>query len=379
MIGIDTITFPCVPVRQPIGTFYLGVMPYSVLTGIASADTRRLANKDTDFENYLGIQRPLNPKRVAEIAQYVNTLDATFPNTIIIAVDAHCATIDTAANVMTLAPFAGDDETPAIRYQDMARIIDGQHRVKGLEQYHGDEFDVCITVFVSIDVAEQANIFSTVNLAQTKVNRSLAFDLFALATSRSPQKTCHDVAVALDLGKNSPLRSRIKRLGVATDGRFNETITQATFVMALMRFISTDPAADREDLRRNRKIPLANAAVLQDLPFRNLFIEGNDLEIAKIVRSFFTAVARRWPDAWNNFGRGSVLNKTNGFRALMRLLKPAYLHITSPGGDASAEDFQQILGRIRAADNHFTTEFFPPGSTGEGRLARYLIEESDLD
>jgi DGQHR domain-containing protein len=375
----DPIIFPCVPVTQPIGTFYVGVMPAGVLTGIAWTDVRRLANKDRDFENYLGIQRPLNPKRVKEICKYVATYDATFPNAIIIAVHAKCAAIDKDGSSMALTPFAGDDDIAPIPYEAMARIIDGQHRVAGLKDFEGPDFDVIVTVFVSIDVAEQANIFATVNLAQTKVNKSLAFDLFALAQSRSPQKTCHDIAVALDQSSNSPLNSRIKRLGVATDGRFNETITQATFVEALMKYISSNPASDRDLLMRGKRPPLASADQLLKMPFRNLFIEERDLGIAKVVRNLFTAVSRRWPGAWNDFGQGNMLNKTNGFRGIMRFLKPSYLHITSPGGAADTEDFEKLLGRIEAGSDYFTTERFPPGSSGEGRLARYLIEAAKLE
>ena len=102
------------------------------------------------------------------------------------------------------------------------------------------------------DIAEQAQIFSTVNLEQTKVNRSLAYDLFALAKSRSPQKTCHNVVVALDQDKTSPFYQRIKRLGANTEGRYGETITQATFVEALQKYISADPKGDRDVLLRGK-------------------------------------------------------------------------------------------------------------------------------
>jgi len=92
-------------------------------------------------------------------------------------------------------------------------VIDGQHRIEGLKELQDIQFDLNISVFVDIDVAQEGYIFSTVNLAQTKVNRSLAYDLYDLAKSKSPQKFCHNAAVALDKGKESPLYHRIKRLG----------------------------------------------------------------------------------------------------------------------------------------------------------------------
>jgi DGQHR domain-containing protein len=101
-------------------------------------------------------------------------------------------------------------------------------------------------VFVDVDIEDQAYLFSTVNLAQTKVNKSLVYDLFDLARGRSPQKTTHNIAVALDQNDSSPLHQRIKRLGSATRGRVAERITQATFVESLLPYISKNPMLDRD-------------------------------------------------------------------------------------------------------------------------------------
>src|SRR5690606_13459203 len=99
----------------------------------------------------------------------------------------------------------------------------------------GEPFQINVSIFVGIDLPEQAKIFATVNLAQTKVNKSLVYDLEALARKRNPYKTCHHVAVALDSNEDSPLYQRIKRLGVATPGRAYEPLTQASFVEALVK------------------------------------------------------------------------------------------------------------------------------------------------
>ncbi len=145
--------------------------------------------------------------------------------------------------------------------------------------------------------------FSTVNLAQTRVSPSLAYDLFSFAKSRSPQKTCHNIAVALDQHEKSPFYQRIKRLGVATDGRFNETLTQSTFVRALMPYVSAEPMLDRDALLRGKTLLAASKSELERLIFRNMFLEEKD-EIMDVVWNYFSAVRERWSDAWTRVERG---------------------------------------------------------------------------
>lgn len=48
-----------------------------------------------------------------------------------------------------------------------------------------------------------AYIFSMVNLAQTKVSKSLVYDLFEFSKSRSPRKRAHTIAVAIDRAGSS--------------------------------------------------------------------------------------------------------------------------------------------------------------------------------
>jgi DGQHR domain-containing protein len=209
-------------------------------------------------------------------------------------------------------------------------------------------------------MAEEGYIFSTVNLAQTKVNRSLAYDLFDLARSKSPQKLCHNVAVALDQNQGSPFHQRIKRLGVATEGRFNETLTQATFVEALMGYISDNPIQDRDLYMRGKTPTRAGEEESKRLIFRNMMVDNRDLQIADIVWNYFDAVRSKWPEAWNSTGRGLILNKTNGFRALMRLLRPAYLDLVRPGETATKQQFDNLFARIHMRDDEFTTDHCCP-------------------
>lgn len=370
-----SVSFLCLKTSQPIGDFFVGVLSYRVLREIANFDVRRVMQTDRDVERYLGIQRPLNDRRVDELRTYVKFFDATFPTSIILAVDPACAEYDEKKHTMTLSNYLPTDGSPPILFRQIARVLDGQHRIAGLFEYDGEEFDLSVTIFVGIDIAEQAQIFSTVNLEQTKVNKSLAYDLFALANSRSPQKTCHNVVVALDADKSSPFSKRIKRLGVATEGRYNETLTQATFVEALMRYISDEPRSDRDVLLRGLTIAPANADELKKLPLRNLFIEGKDQNIARIIWNYFDAVRSTWTEAWNFGGRGLILNKTNGFRALMRVFRPIYLYRGRPGDVVSSDEFQKVFSRTKTPNDYFTIDNFPPGSSGEAQLTKHLLAD----
>ncbi len=374
-----SLSFPCIKVSQPIGDFYIGSIPHKDLCDITYTDRRQIAG-EKGFETYLGIQRPRSKHRVNEIAKYIRTTDASFPTAVILAVHRNCAKYNERTKELTLHPFLdpADDEDP-IKYEEMANILDGQHRIEGLKMADLEgTFDINVSVFIDIDIAEQAYIFSTINLAQTKVNKSLVYDLFDLAKKRSPQKTCHNIAVALDKTKKCPFFERIKRLGVATEGRFNETITQATFVQALLRYISADPIVDRNLYLTGSKPKLKGQSELKKFIFANMLIEEKDLEITDVIWNYFDAVRDRWPKAWDHTGRGLMLNKTNGFRALIRFLRPAYLYHTAPGGVPDTEQFAEIFAKIDLDDKDFTVEEFRPGSSGEGKLYRLLLEKSGI-
>src|SRR6266478_408637 len=371
-------TMAALRIQQPIGEFFVGVLDSKRLCEITHFDVRRIL-RERDFESYLGIQRPLNQKRVKEIQQYVQTVDACFPTAVILSVSANCAQYDAESRVLTLGNYE-DPEDPerTIFYRQIAKVIDGQHRIEGLKNYMGTNFDVNVSIFVEIDVAQEAYIFSTVNLAQTKVNRSLAYDLFDLARSRSPQKLCHNIAVALDQDEKSPFYHRIKRLGVATEGRFNETLTQATFVEALIGYISLNPVHDRDQYIRGKVPAKAGAQESRLMIFRNMMIDKRDLQIADVLWNYFDAVRSKWPTAWSATGSGLILNKTNGFRALMKFLRPAYLYLVGPGEVPTSAKFATVFNRVQMADADFNTDNFKPGTSGEVALYNALKAASGI-
>ena len=74
-----------------------------------------------------------------------------------------------------------------------------------------------------------------------------------------------------------------------------------------------------------------------------------------------------------------MLNKTNGFRALMRFLRPSYLHLCVPGSVPTAKDFLGIFRKAQLSDGSFTTDRFKPGTSGESLLFRELCSMTGIE
>lgn len=381
------IRLPVLCVRQPVGDFFTASIPARDLVEMSYSDVRRLVQDERDFERYLGIQRPLNKKRVKQIREYIHGEDASFPTAVIVAVEEICAEFEPIGNgssgVLTLTGTEiGDVADNVVSWDRIAKVIDGQHRIAGfldedtLQYSYDREFDINVSIFVGADVSEQANIFATVNLAQTKVNTSLVYDLTELAKTRSPQRTCHNVAVALDKERSSPLFKRIKRLGTATPGRTKEPLTQAAFVESLLKFISPNPVRDRNDLLSGKKIPKASEAELEKFPFRNLFLEDKEVDITEIVYNYFKAIEKKWPTAWRDKDRvGNLLPRSNAFKAFMEYLREDVypkLAKTSVGGVPSVDDFYAQFVHVDATDNDFTKRNFAPGGGGQATFLKML-------
>lgn len=362
----NDIVFQCIEVRQPIGTYYVGAMEARDLILISYADMRKIKEgKARDIEEFSGIQRPLSPHRVAELKQYVRTVDASFPTSIIL----HIPSIH--------AEYTASGAMRVSRDRSIARIIDGQHRIAGLEDYSGPPFELNVTVFIDMDMEDQALLFATINLKQTKVNKSLAYDLYDFAQTRSPQKTSHNIARLLNAKPGSPFHHKIKILGAATKGR-DETLTQATFIDRLLPYITEDAMKDRDLLKRGEPLPKTSPADQRRLIFREFFREDQDAHIAAVVWNYFAAVAARWPNPWNERTRGMVLNRTTGFAALMRFLRDAYLSISTPGDVTDEAAFRGIFDRMPLSAESFTAERYLPGTTGEAQLYRDLLAAAQL-
>lgn len=362
----DSIDFPCIEVRQPIGNFYVGRMDSQDLVAVAYSDVRRIEGRDV--ERILGIQRPLSEDRVRELKQYVSTVDASFPTSVILAVSSDDAEFDVKHGRMKMK-----------RAPNVAKIIDGQHRIAGLEDYKGLDFQLNVTVFVDMDLEDQALLFATINLKQTRVDKSLAYDLYEFATGRSPQKTCHGIAKLLNSKDKSPFVGKIKILGRAVDS--SETITQAAFVDRLLPYISPNPMQDRDKLRRGTRLERAKPHEERGkkLIFRNMFIDEKDAEIAKVMWNYFAAVGEVWPDAWYQKKVGNLLNRTPGFGGLMMFLPVAYLAVARPGDVAPVKKFRDIFERASLKEDAFTTTHLSLGAGGESELYRMLLDRARLE
>lgn len=234
-----------------------------------------------------------------------------------------------------------------------------------------------VAIFVDADIEDQARIFATVNLAQTKVNKSLVYDLFSFSTSKSPEKYAHDACIALDQTPGGPLEERIKRLGTATPGRWNEEpLSHTTVVEGILSHIVRDRIQlikDRDTGRRGRRFAPVDFEEAKRLVLRRFFVEGSATDIADVLWNYFGAVANRWPEAWEVSGRGKILPRTNGYRAFMRFFRHAYNHVAAPGDVPSVEQFLQLFTRVELSDSDFTVDRYPPGTSGETKLFHDLM------
>lgn len=377
------VKIPVFSVRQPIGDFYVGVIRADELLRICRFDYRRMQFKN-EYADYLGIQRKLNAGRIEEIKDYVGTIDACFPTSIVISVDAKCATLIESElegfKFLTVSEYT-DAEAPqlSVPLDHVATIIDGQHRLKGIEDAKNTDFELSVSIFIGADAATEASIFSIVNLAQTKVNKSLTYDLFDYARTRSPEKTCHEVVVALDRLKESPFQNKIKRLGVATEGRFGETLSQATVVKGLLPYISKNPLVDRDAGKRYGFWEPALAADNAKRIFYEFFRRNEDVKILQNVINYFSAVAEQWPNAWKGSGKGNIINRTNGFNGFIRFLRPAYLHFTTEPAVVTQKDFKSLFAKTTLEDKDFNPTRFLPGSSGSTTLYRTLLQQTGVE
>ena len=358
-------SFRYLEVTQPIGVFYLVSMPASYLLKVVKSVSR--------FDSEEGVQRQLSKERLISIADYCSDPDAVFPTPIVISIYA-----ESKVNLnITERTMDFPDENELESGEFIGEVIDGQHRLWGIEQSnHIDEFNLPVVLMFELTLEEKAYVFSTINSNQTKVPTSLIYELFSVSTLRSPQKTSHQVARSLNSDPKSPFYNRLKMLGVKEDGQEKATLTQGIFVKELLKLISRDPDNDARCIKRD--IPLKDD---ERLVFRQFFVADNDAIILKIMLNCFNALKIVFQNEWEN-PSNNILWKSTGFGGVMAALpylvkegiKQKVLNF-----DYFEKCFVKFQSYLHKQNMQLTSTDFPGGGQQVQGLIRDMIKASQSE
>ena len=293
------------PVVQPIGTLYIGKINYSDLFSMSVVDRRHIISDD----EVLGIQREIKEDKVKQIKKYLTTSEATFPNSIILNVKNE----NVVSNTGSVLELKQKDDT--------FTIIDGQHRLAGFEDYQGPDFELIVTIFIELRIDQQAEIFSTINSQQTKVDPSLNVSLILDDRYFTPRKMIVEIAQSFNYDRESPWYNSIKMLGANRDG----FISLSAFARPL--FELTYPERDWYLIKNAVTVAKNKPAdfsfdkdySMVRYPFWPFYKNGDSASVYKILTNYFLALSNILSDDWLN--ADSILNKTTGYNAIMRLFK----------------------------------------------------------
>lgn len=300
------------------------------------------------------IQRHVEISRANQIADFlINDETATFPTNIVLGVPLSAIESQSIENnIVTL--LLKQEVIEGIRkakrgedtYDIYVTIIDGQHRIRGIElamerlsknpDYVGTDgisykeklyrllnMDIVISCFMDKSLEYQAMIFSTINRTQKRVSQDLVYSLFGLTENDSPYKTALEVCLALNGHPKSPFYGRIKLYGNDYDGSFIPPLSQSTMIKRIVSFISVSSKEAENDRFRKRK-ELKGYYGTKKLPFREFYATDNDSLISDCLFFYFSSIRLFFPELWEYDTKSkptNVLQSTVGFEALMKILR----------------------------------------------------------
>ncbi|MFV0447134.1 MAG: DGQHR domain-containing protein [Vibrio sp.] len=313
-------------VSQPYSDFYIASIPVSKLVEVCYSFPAVFGN-----ESLNGVQRGINEKRVRDISSFALTQNALFPNAIILS-----------ANVLSNGELADEEKCWYINDNDYlivptkdkcASIVDGQHRLAGLQQALesgklDENFRVVCAIYMELMPPQQAEIFATINFNQQKVDKSLAYQLFGYdldSTDRefwAPDTLAIYISRLLNKEPDSPFYDRIN-FGMKkyqySDVDVDWFISTSTIVEGICRLISKNPTTDRykiheKKLIKNRRVDLELGN--NSPPLRYLYLNKKDAAIYEVINSFFNYLKE---NVWSI--NTSFMYKTIGIQASFDILK----------------------------------------------------------
>lgn len=369
-------------VKQPLGDFFVVSISAEKLLEIAFSEPLKYIDSKGNVQ---GSQRVRDEKRLKEIANYIETVEMAFPNSIILS-----------ANYNQFGLLKEDDldrwridenENGSLkliipRKIKLAAIIDGQHRLNAFDfvkdRNRLKEVELLCSVYFDLPNSYQAFLFATINSNQKKVDRSLALEQFGYnvddepAKAWTPEKFAVFISRKLNTDKEtSKLYKHIKVAPLNVDKLFLENISEswvvstATVVDGVTSLISTNPKRDRVLMQHKNWLSGRSRELISEIkdpsPLRSLFLNLYDQKIYDIITDFFKVVDAFY---WQKAPKNSYIIKTVGIQALFDVLKGILKSIQI--NSESIIDFKVILKDTETLD--FSDRFFQSSGIGRSRI-----------
>jgi DGQHR domain-containing protein len=265
---------PAIAVEQSPGrTVYTFAVDGKLVHRFATVS--RVARHEGELRGY---QRPEVLSHVEDIRNYVESPAPMIPNAIVLAFDTRVRFEPSTPRrglstvgvlVIPLEGGLADEKKPGF-------IVDGQQRLAAIREAHVEGFPVLVSAFITDDAGEQTEQFLLVNSAKP-LRKALIYELLprtraqlapALLRRRLPAKLLE----RLNLDPASPLHLKIRT--------------------------ATNPWGVIQDssLLKMLQNSLSDGALYC---FRHKGAGENDLEsMLELLRNYWTAVSRVFPDAW---------------------------------------------------------------------------------
>ncbi|MDY3205037.1 MAG: DGQHR domain-containing protein [Arcobacter sp.] len=392
---IFPIKIPAIRVEQPLGVFYVVTISAETLLKICyTVETRILEDGNTEFikkesntfksvlNKITGTQRQIKPDRLKEIKEYSETVNASFPNSIILG-----ANFDEDGNLVENL-----EEKWIVRKKEnsdcytliipsekkLASIIDGQHRVFAFEKSKNKDMQLLCSVYLDLPLPYHAQMFTTINMNQRSVDKNLTYNLFQFEIDEGNTKSWSPETLAVYLARllnetDTPLKNKLK-IGVEVineDDKLNimaseqTTISMAAIIDGILSLISTKPKSDRLELHKYtlEEGRTRDKITRNDLsPLRELYINNRDRELYDFILNFILSIHK---NLWV-FKNATIFTTTLGMQALFDFLK-----ITLTQQKYIELNFNNLLAKTQSIN--FDDEYFGIQSKARTRLKNILL------
>lgn len=377
----EEIVIYALKISQPYGDFFQAVLSAENLLSCTYVNQAEM-----DDGELSGIQRKESTPRALDIAKFIDSDEAAFPNSIILSVNYDESDIPASDDYKWKFEKVEGNlykiKIPNINLK-ICSVIDGQHRLLGFRFSSNKNIQLPCSIYDALPPSGQASIFSTINFNQQKVPKSLAYRLFGYSLddiSREywpPDLLAVYFSEKFNSTEDLPFYKRLKNRVLNEGAEMDWSISSSVFIDGVLSLISRNPRSDRyeinavnsksKDKGRKRLLSESNKDIS---PLRETYINGNDRAIEQVLLMFFKTVDKHfWTQECIN--AHTVLVKTIGVSALFQFLRNKLLEMKEIN-IVNLDNLCQALLEIDPKE--FTDESkYQSTSVGKKKIYDYLI------